>query len=82
MAKAHYPTRLHVAAGVVRSICRSHVDPKAATHKSWPLTTATHHCIMLAARALRRQARRETRSIGYKRVLVVVKFTPYEAYTN
>ena len=67
----------------VRSICRFHVDPKAATHKSWPLTTATHHCIMLAARALRRQARlTTTRSIGYKRVLVVVKFTPYEAYTQ
>ena len=46
------------------------------------------HCIiMLAARALRGQARRATaltttRSIGYKRVLVVVKFTPYEAYTQ
>ena len=42
---------------------------------------------MLAARALRGQARRATaltttRSIGYKRVLVVVKFTPYEAYTQ
>ena len=38
---------------------------------------------MLAARALRRQARlTTTRSIGYKRVLVVVKFTRYEAYTQ
>ena len=75
-----------VHAFTVRSIYRFDVAPNAlhaATCRSWPLTTATHHCIMLAARALRRQARlTTTRSIGYKRVLVVVKFTPYEAYTQ